>query len=195
MPLRADNPDFSQTALLIIDVQMDFAFRAEQGVPRSTPDAEDNIARLLKAFRNAGGHVVHIHHHSIEPGSPFTAGTPGAEVQDFVKPMKGEAVYVKHANSCFIGTTLEADLREKGISNIITCGGTANHCVETTARMGENLGFNVLYAADGVWTYGATGPDGRTHTPDDVLSVTLSNIHGEFADVLKTDEILQLVQA
>ena len=195
MSERNQTLDLSKTALLIIDVQMEFAFRAQNGVPRSTPDGEQNIARLLETFRQTGGKVVHIHHHSIEDGSPFTAGTPGAEVQDFVKPMDGEAVYVKHANSGFIGTTLEADLRRDDIENIITCGGTANHCVETTTRMGENLDFNVVYAADGVWAYGATGPDGRTHSPDDVLSVTLSNIHGEFADVLKTDEILRLVQA
>ncbi len=195
MSKRNETLDLSKTALMIIDVQMEFAFRLQNGVPRSTPDGEENIARLLGFFRQTGGKVVHIHHHSIEPGSPFTAGTPGAEVQGFVKPAAGEAVYTKHANSAFIGTTLEADLRAGGIENIITCGGTANHCVETTARMGENLGFNVIYAADGVWAYGATGPDERTHSPDDVLSVTLSNIHGEFADVLKTDEILQLVQA
>ncbi|MGI9462563.1 MAG: isochorismatase family protein, partial [Aestuariivirgaceae bacterium] len=146
--------NFANTALLIIDVQMDFAFRAEAGVPRTTPLAEDNIARLLAVFRAAGGRIIHIHHHSTEKGSPFTAGLPGAEVQEFVKPQAGEAVYVKHVNSGFIGTSLESDLRRDGITHLIMCGGTANHCVETTARMGENLGFDVLYLADGVWAYG-----------------------------------------
>ena len=180
----------SNTALLIIDVQMEFAHRRAKGVPRSTPDGEDNIARILAHFREHGGTVVHIHHHSVEPGSPFTKGLPGAEVQPFVAPKAGERTYTKHANSGFVGTSLEADLKAAGITNVICCGGTANHCVETTARHAENLGFGVIYLADGVWAYGATGPDGREHSPDDVLSVTLSNIHGEFANVAKTSAVI-----
>ena len=176
----------ANTALLIIDEQMEFAHRREKGVPRSTPEAEDNIASILAHVREVHGTVVHIHHHAIEPGSPFTTGLPGAQVQPFVAPRDGEPVYAKHANSGFVGTSLEADLRAAGIANVICCGGTANHCVETTARHAENLGFGVIYLADGVWAYGATGPDGRTHSPEDVLSVTLSNIHGEFANVVQT---------
>ncbi|MFK5977297.1 MAG: isochorismatase family protein [Rhizobiaceae bacterium] len=182
--------DRSKIALLIIDVQMAFVQFAQNNVPRSEPDAEANIAKLLEAFRVAGLKVCHIHHHSLEDGSPFTAGLPGAEVQDFVKSMDGEAVYIKHVNSSFIGTSLEQDLRDQGISQLIMCGGTANHCVETTTRMAGNLGFDTYYVADGVWAYGHTGPDGKIHTPEEVHSMSLSNLHGEFATVLKTDDIL-----
>ncbi|MGI9462561.1 MAG: hypothetical protein ACR2OM_01390, partial [Aestuariivirgaceae bacterium] len=37
--------------------------------------------RAFPPFRAAGGRIIHIHHHSTEKGSPFTAGLPGAEVQ------------------------------------------------------------------------------------------------------------------
>jgi len=185
----------ARTALLIIDVQMDFAFRREQGLARSTPEAEDNIAALLNAFRKHGLTICHVHHHSLEPGSPLTAGPPGAEVQTFVAPDPGESVYVKHANSGFIGTTLEADLRRRGIDTIVTCGATANHCVETTARMGANLGLRVIYPADAVWTYATAGPDGRHHSADDVLSVTLASLDGEFAKVVATRAVLDAILA
>ena len=178
-------------ALLVIDVQMEFAFRAIAGLPRTTPMAEANITLLLEAFRTAGGRLIHVHHHSHEDGSPFTAGQHGAEVQAIARPLTGEAVYIKHVNSAFIGTSLEADLRRDGVQQLVLCGGTANHCVETTARMAGNLGFDVLYVADAVWAYGNTGPDGREHSAADVLSATLSNLHGEFATVVKTDDILQ----
>ena len=191
MTSPAEPLDLTTAALVIIDVQMEFAFRSDAGVPRTTPAAEANIARLLEAFRQASGRINHVHHHSHEAGSPFTAGQPGAEVQPFVQPLAGEAAYIKNVNSAFIGTSLEADLRRDGIKQLIVCGGTANHCVETTTRMAGNLGFDVLYVADGVWAYGNTGPDGRTHTPQDVLSATLSNLHGEFASVVKTDDVLQ----
>ncbi|NNE23566.1 MAG: isochorismatase family protein [Rhizobiales bacterium] len=191
MTTRVEPAGLSTTALVIIDVQMEFAFRTIAGVPRSTPMAEANITSLLDAFRAAAGRVIHVHHHSHESGSPFTAGEPGAEVQAIARPQAGEAVYIKHVNSAFIGTSLEADLRREGVQQIVVCGGTANHCVETTARMAGNLGFDVFYVDDAVWAYGNTGPDGREHSPQDVLSATLSNLHGEFASVVKTGDILQ----
>ena len=180
----------SKTALLVIDVQMAFVHRDEQGVPRSTPMAETNIRRLLEGFRNVGGKIIHIHHHSLEDGSPFAASLPGAAVQEFAKPSPGESTYIKHVNSGFIGTSLEDDLRQEGVVHLILCGATANQCVESTARMAGNLGFDTLYVSDGVWAYGNAGPDGREHSPDDVLSVSISNLHGEFATVLSTDEVL-----
>ncbi len=182
--------DLSKTALLVIDVQMAFVHRDDKNDPRSAPEAEENIARLLSVFRQNAMKIIHIHHHSKIEGSPFVAGLPGAAVQEFVAPEAGEAVYIKHANSSFIGTTLEKDLREQGIEHLVMCGATANHCVETTTRMAGNLGFDTYFVSDGVWAYGMVGPDGKSHTPEDVHSMTLSNMHGEFATVVTTQEIL-----
>ncbi|MEM7258181.1 MAG: isochorismatase family protein, partial [Pseudomonadota bacterium] len=131
-----------------------------------------------------------IHHHSLEPDSLFRAELSGAAVQQFAAPQPEEPVYIKHANSAFIGTTLEKDLRDGGIDTVIVCGATGNHCVETTARMAGNLGFNTLYVHDAVWTYAATGPDGHEHSAEEVLSMSLCNLHGEFATVVSTDSVI-----
>jgi len=45
--------DLSKTALLIIDVQMAFVHRDDKNEPRSAPQAEENIARLLSFFARA----------------------------------------------------------------------------------------------------------------------------------------------
>ncbi|MGB0505863.1 MAG: isochorismatase family protein [Pikeienuella sp.] len=177
-------------ALLLIDIQMAFVEREKGGAVRSMPSAEENIACILAHFRENDGRVIHIHHHSKEPGSAFRADLPGAVVQPFVVPRDGEAVYVKHVNSGFIGTSLEADLRANGVDRLIMCGATANHCVETTTRMAGNLGFDVFYLSDGVWAYSATGPDGREHHADDVHSNTLCSLDGEFATVVTVDEMI-----
>ncbi|MEH6361104.1 MAG: isochorismatase family protein, partial [Amylibacter sp.] len=108
-------------------------------------------------------------------------------------PVDDEAVVIKRVNSGFIGTNLEADLREVGITRLVMCGGVANFCVETTARMAGNLGFDVLYASDATWAYGATGPDGVEHSPDEVHSMSLCNLDGEFARVLPTVDILETI--
>jgi len=169
---------------------MAFALRDADGSPRSAPEAEENIAKVLAAFRAADLKICHIHHHSRVEGSPFTAGLSGAEVQDFAAPRAGEAVYIKHENSAFIGTSLEANLRQQDVRHLIMCGATANHCVETTTRMAGNLGFDAYFLADGVWAYGETGPDGKSHTAEEVHSMTLANLHGEFATVVATGDIL-----
>lgn len=178
------------TALLLIDVQMAFVERDEEGIPRSTPSAEANIARLLEHFRAGNGQVIHVHHHSLESDSSFREDRSGARVQDFAAPSGHEAVYIKHVNSAFTGTTLEDDLRQLSLTHLVLCGGTANHCVETTCRVAGNLGFDVLYVSDAVWAYGGTGPDGQVHTPEEVLSMSLFNLDGEFATVMTTDQIL-----
>lgn len=182
-----------KTALLVIDVQMGFVQRDAAGTLRSCLQAEPNIAALLTAFRASGDTVIHIHHHSKDANSVFRAGTPGVAVQPFAQPIDGEAVVIKHVNSGFIGTTLEADLRDAGINRLVMCGGVANFCVETTARMAGNLGFDVLYASDATWAYGATGPDGVEHSPEQVHSMSLCNLNGEFAQVLTTADILERV--
>lgn len=182
------------TALLVIDVQMAFVERDEEGIPRSTPSAEDNIGRLLEQFRAGNGHVIHVHHHSLESESAFREDRSGSRVQELAAPSENEAVYIKHANSAFIGTTLEEDLRQRSLTHLVLCGGTANHCVETTCRMAGNLGFDVFYVSDAVWAYGGTGPDGRVHTADEVLSMSLFNLDGEFATVMMTDQVLAEIQ-
>jgi len=193
MTARGEPVELSKIALLLIDVQMAFVHRDAAGEPRSTPLAEGNISRLLDGFRNAGGRIVHIHHHSRQAGSPFITGQPGAVVQEFAEPAPGEAVYIKHVNASFIGTSLEDDLRRAGVERLILCGATANQCAESTARMAGNLGFNTFFVSDGVWAYGNTGPDGREHSADEVLSLTIGNLHGEFATIRSTEEILALL--
>ncbi len=63
------------------------------------------------------------------------------EIKEIVKPLEKEKVFVKHVNSCFIGTDLEKWLREINAGELYTCGITTPHCVSTTARMAGNLGF------------------------------------------------------
>ncbi len=179
-----------KTALLVIDVQMALANDDAAGADRSCPQANDNITSLLSAFRERGDKVVHIHHHGTDLDDPFHADAPGAAVQPFASPANDEPVLVKNVSSGFIGTSLEENLRADGVERLVVCGATANHCVESTTRHAAGLGFEVFYAADAVWAYGVTGPDGVEHSGEQVHSVTLSTVQGEFATVLPAAEIL-----
>ena len=178
------------TALLVIDVQEAFNERVALGHGRNNPNAEANIARILDVFRKAELPVFHIHHASTEPGSLFSPEKSGFAVQAFAQPLKGERAIVKTVNSSFIGTPLEAELRQAGIKRLIIAGATSNHCVETTTRMAGNLGFEAHLVRDAIWAFDQLGVDGEHHLAEDIHQMTLANLNGEFATVTDTKTVL-----
>ena len=72
----------------------------------------------------------------------------------------------------------------------VVCGITTNHCCETTARVGGNLGYDVLFALDATHTFDRTAPDGSTVSADELARVTATNLHGEFATVVSTADLV-----
>jgi nicotinamidase-related amidase len=182
-------PDLDRTALLVIDVQRAFD-DADFWGPRNNPGCEANVAALIAAWRAAGRPLVYVRHDSVEPGSPLTPGTPGNEFMDVVSG-EPDLLVKKHVNSAFYGDPdLDSWLRERGIGSIAVCGITTNHCVETTARMGANLGYEVLFALDATCTFDRTGPDGGMMTADELARATATSLHEEFATVVRTDELV-----
>lgn len=181
-----------KTALLVIDVQMALAHEDASGAERSCPEAEGNIVALLEAFRANQWPVVHIHHHGEDPDDPFHPKAPGAQVQPVAAPRDGEPVIIKTASSGFVGTRLQATLTELEASRLVLCGATANHCVESTTRSAADLGYAPIYAGDAVWAYAAKGPDGLSHSANQIHSVSLATLHGEIATVMTTRDILAM---
>jgi nicotinamidase-related amidase len=181
--------DLDRTALLVIDVQRAFD-DAEYWGPRNNPDCEANIAALIDAWRAGDRPLVYVRHDSVEPGSPLKPGTPGNAFMDVVSG-EPDLLVTKHVNSAFYGDPdLDAWLRERGIASIAVCGITTNHCVETTARMGANLGYDVLFALDATCTFDRTGPDGRVMTADELARATATSLHEEFAAVVRTADLV-----
>ncbi|HBQ35714.1 MAG TPA: cysteine hydrolase [Rhodobacteraceae bacterium] len=183
-------------ALILIDIQQGFSDPVWG--TRNNPDAEENAARLLKAWRAKKMPVFHIRHLSTSKNSPLMAGTPGAQFNRLVAPVALEAVLEKTVNSGFIGTDLESRLRQKMISHLVICGLTTPHCVSSTARMAANLGFDVSLAhdacaafssnADNSWNAGAT-PLSAAQIHD----TAISQIHGEFVQAKSTESIIKAI--
>jgi nicotinamidase-related amidase len=99
-------------------------------------------------------------------------------------------VIEKRVNSCFIGTTLEADLRNRGFDALVIAGLTTNHCVSTTARMAGNLGFTTWVVSDATAAFDRLGPDGAHHEAEQIHAIALADLHGEFATVVDTRTVV-----
>jgi len=180
----------SVPALIVIDVQQGLAEQDAAGRKRNNPDALDRIVELLAAFRAKGLPIFHIRHASTEPDSVFRPERTGFQVISAARELPGEPIIVKTVNSAFIGTDLEARLREAGYHTLIICGATTNHCVETSTRMAGNLGFDTRLVRDATWTYDRTGPDGDHHSAADIHAMSLSNLSGEFATIVTTGDVI-----
>ena len=180
------------TALLVIDVQE--ALDDPSRTPRNNPGAEENIVRLLAAFRDAGIRCIHVRDDSLDPDSLFYPGKPGNAIKEIVAPLPDEWLIVKHVHSAFIGTDLEERLRQAGISRLIVTGLVVNYCVETTVRMAHNLGFETYLVEDATAAWDETGPDGTYFKAEDIQAVTIMTLHDEFATITTTDEVIQSVR-
>jgi nicotinamidase-related amidase len=183
----------SNTALLVIDVQE--GMRLPSRGPRNNPHAEENIARLLDAWRAAGWPIIHVKHNSRWETSPFHASHRGNDVQAFAQPLPGEPLIEKDVNCAFVGTDLESRLRSAGITTLVIVGFVTNHCVDATARMAGDLQFDTYVVSDATGTFDRVGPDGQTYEAATIHAVTLATLNGEFATVVDTDAVLSAFEA
>ena len=175
-------------ALLVVDVQQ--GFDDPWWGPRDNPDCDDNIAALVRAWSSRGRPLVYVRHDSADPASPLHPSSPGNELKPYLD-QQPDLVVTKTVNSSFHGTPdLDAWLREQDAEGVVVCGITTNHCCETTARVGGNLGHRVLFAVDATHTFDRAAPDGEVVPATDLARITATNLHGEFAQVVRTAQLL-----
>jgi nicotinamidase-related amidase len=148
---------------------------------------------LLKIFRQKSRPIYHVQHLSKNPISLLRPGQDGADFMDAAKPILGERIFQKHVNSSFIGTQLEQILRQDNILSLVIVGISVDHCVSTTARMAANLDFEVFVISDATIAHERKGFDGCVYKAELVHAVTLASLHGEFATVLTTTELINFL--
>lgn len=182
--------------LVLIDVMKGFDDEEFWGV-RNNPGADENIAALLDAWQSSGRPVVLVRHDSVQPDSPLRPGQEGNGFKAYVEERRGrgtgaELLVTKSVNSAFYGSPdLDSWLRAAGVKQVVVAGIQTNMCAETTARMGGNLGYEVLFALDATYTFGLTGPWGWTLGAEELARATAVSLHGGgFAKVVSTEELV-----
>lgn len=149
--------DASGAALLLVDVQHDFLAPSLGALAEGY---EQRVARLLDIARSAQLPIVHVHSSFAEDGSdwmrryrargriPCVAGTEGAVVVSAAAPAESEAVVVKQTFDPFVGTDLDARLRDAGVEVVLVAGLITSTCVLLTAAGAMQRGYLVGVVED-----------------------------------------------
>lgn len=164
-----------RTALLLIDMQADFAGEdgalAKAGFDMTAPRLAMANARLLAAAARKAKIACIFVRLVTKPGAQSSAWrewltrrgrddeTPlcreGSLGMEFVgvRPHQGEAVISKSRYSAFTGTGLDLLLRSQGLDTLVLAGLTTECCIDSTARDAFERDFHVVIAADAVAAY------------------------------------------
>lgn len=168
-----------RTAVLIVDMQVDFAapegVLGGHGVDMSVVEPALAAAeRLADSARAVGVPVVFVGLSTTpETDSPAwkermrrRGGDPEVDVvlcragevgSDFYgpKPAPGELVVPKTRYSGFVGTDLDVKLTQMGVDTLVVAGLTTECCVDSTVRDAFDLDYHVFVAADACAAYEA----------------------------------------
>ncbi|WP_033824410.1 cysteine hydrolase family protein [Kitasatospora sp. MBT63] len=179
----------ADAVLVVIDVQQGFEDHEYWG-ERDNPGAEQRIGELIEVWQATGRPVVTVQHRSAS--GPLTPGTPGYELKPVAAAVTPDLHVTKTVNSAFYGTPdLDAWLRARGASQLVTVGIMTNVCNETTARMGGNLGYDVIFPIDAMHTFAMAGPDGESIPAAELSRATAAALHTmRFAKVVTTEAVL-----
>jgi nicotinamidase-related amidase len=190
-------------ALVVIDVQESFRQRAIWSAT-SNPDLIDNLNRLVDAYRRAGDAVVWVLH--VEPGTGgvFDPALGHVRFIDGLRPPEpGEPVLHKTAHNAFTTTNLQQWLTGRGIRGLTVTGIRTEQCVETTARIASDLGYDVTFVTDATATNPIPHPDlpadatvaeiladPRTLSNSEIVERTERVLAGRFATIRSTASLV-----
>jgi len=179
------------TALVLIDLQK--GLLGLPLAPHTAPQIVTTASRLATAVAAAGGLVVLVR---VDFGAGLAAAPKGATDVPLAVPSGGvpadwakispelvaaapHIVVTKRNWSAFYGTSLDLELRRRGITHIVIGGIATNFGVESTARDGWQGNYTVIVAEDAASSF-------RTEMHDFAVKNTLPRC----SLVRKSDEIV-----
>ena len=145
-------------------------------------------AQLARAFRARGLPVILVNVTAAPPGrtdaGPRTFQLP-PDWTEFVPELEqhpADHLVTKQRWGAFIGTSLDAYLREKGVTQVVLTGIATSAGVESTARSAYDHGYNVVLAVDAM-----TDRDADTHRH------CVEKIFPRLGETATTDSLLALL--
>jgi len=193
-----------RTALIVVDVQNDFcapegAFGRKGFDLSHVERSVANLVPFIDRCRKSGMPVLFVRtfHGDWTDSSSWlwrlgglNKQTPVCRTNSWgagfykVEPEDNDFIVTKHRFSGFSGTDLDLVLRSRGVETLFFTGVTTNVCVETTARDGFNLNYNVVLVEDCCGAF----------TPEEHAS-TVVNMNKYFGVACNSAMLLQLMES
>jgi nicotinamidase-related amidase len=173
------------TALIVVDLQKGITSSA---FIHPIAGVIERTCALLEAFRGQDLPVVLVN---------VTGGAPGRTEQppriskfsegfsDFIPELHrqaGDLVVTKRTWGAFASTDLEAQLKAKGVTQVVVSGVATGTGVEATARQAYELGFNVTLALDAM-----------TDVRPEAHAYSLASVFPRLGETGSTQDILNLL--
>jgi nicotinamidase-related amidase len=173
------------TALIIVDLQQGIV-----GLPliHSIADIIARARSLADAFRERGLPVVLVNVAGSAPGR--TEQTPQAVSRpdgwmDLIPELNrqpADIVVTKRTWGAFASTDLEAQLKTRGVTQVVIAGVATGTGVESTARQAYEQGFNVTLAIDAM-----------TDRRAEAHEYSIRNVFPRLGETGTTQEIIDLL--
>ncbi|MDR3516498.1 MAG: isochorismatase family protein [Azospirillaceae bacterium] len=176
------------TALIVIDLQKGII-----GSPTIHPIADviGHAQALADAFRARGQPVVLVNVAGRAPGRteqppPQTGARPEGWT-DLIPELNRQAddiVVTKRTWGAFASTDLEAQLKARGVTQVVIAGVATGTGVESTARQAYEQGFNVTLALDAM-----------TDTRSEAHDYSIRNVFPRLGETGTSQEIIDHLPA
>lgn len=183
MPLTTLDPG---AALVVIDLQKGIV-----ALPTAHPVQEviQRTAQLARAFRERHLPVVLVNVAGRAPGrtdaGPARVSPPPdwAELVPELDRHAEDYLVTKQRFGAFLGTALNEYLRDRGATQIFLAGVSTSAGVESTARSGYDLGYNVVFVSDAM-----TDRDADSHRH------CLEKVFPRLGEVETTENVLNVLR-
>lgn len=184
--MNTPTPTRPKTALLVIDVQQSFTRRAyfeASGQERFL--ASQNA--LIEGAQAQGWPVVRVLHRSPgdDPADPFSPASGLVRPLDGLVDFAAAHTVHKTRHSALVGTGLDVWLVEHGIQRLVVSGIRTEQCCETTTRHASDLGWQVDFVPDAMWTWAHRGLSAEA-----LRERTVAVLEGRFARVMGVADAL-----
>ncbi len=164
-------PTPTKTAILLVGFQNDYF--ADDGILHGVIEANakensvlEHTLKLMDRFQDTDALFINLpilfssdYHELQNPAGllalvkelgAFRRNTPGGAVSPEIQALGDRVVHLegKTGFNAFLGTKLEATLREHGVERVILTGVVTSVCIDSTGRAAAEKGFAVTVASD-----------------------------------------------
>ena len=181
--------DAKSTALVLIDLQNGIVSRETK--PYAAAEVVARARALAEAFRAKGAPVVYVRvllsDFLAVPADEMTSlpkevPASASEVADSAGMQPGDLLITKRHWGAFAQTSLEGELRSRGVETVVLGGIATNLGVESTLRQGTGLGFAFVTVEDACSTF----------TPE-MQDFAFKSIFPRLSKVRKTQQVLEAI--